>query len=200
MDLELLFPPTLIRRALEDLRAIADACRKLPELEREVLTRIDDVREEAFGRVDALQAEIVRVRQGVEALRAELGPIQELPDVRRAVEPLPDQLTQVVDGLETLRGDVRPIQQLPAVREAVEPIQATLDELRGDIAPHLARIREGIEPLDDDMRSVRGSIDEIEPLIRQIVTRLGALDKRIESMRTAISPIGELADKIPGVG
>jgi hypothetical protein len=43
-------------------------------------------------------------------------------------------------------------------------------------------------------------VDTLEPLMRQVNTRLGALDKRIETMRQDLSPLGELADKIPGIG
>jgi hypothetical protein len=119
----LLFPPTLIKRALEDLSAIADAARRLPALEEVVI-----------GRVDRLHGELV-------ALRADMAPINEL-----------------------------------------------------------RKVREGIEPLDEDMRAVRESVDTLEPLIAQVNTRLGALDKRIESMHQDLSPLGELADKVPGIG
>ena len=123
----LLFPPTLIKRALDDLGAIADAARRLPALEEQVITRIDRVETAGLSRVDTL----------IEELRA-------------------------------LRAEMAPIQQLTAVRE-------------------------GIEPLDDDMRAVRDSVDDLEPLMRELVERL-------EAMRQDLAPLGDLADKIPGVG
>jgi hypothetical protein len=119
----LLFPPTLIKRALDDLSAIADAARRLPTLEEVVL-----------GRVDRLQRELV-------ALRADMAPINEL-----------------------------------------------------------RKVREGIEPLDEDMRAVRLSVDNLEPLMVEVNSRLGGLDERIEAMRQDLSPLGELADKVPGIG
>ena len=123
----LLFPPTLIKRALDDLGAIADAARRLPTLEEQVITRIDTVEAAGLSRIDTL----------IEELRA-------------------------------LRAEMAPIQQLSAVRE-------------------------GIEPLDDDMRAVRDSVDDLEPLMRELVERL-------EAMRQDLAPLGDLADKIPGVG
>ena len=123
----LLFPPTLIKRALDDLGAIADAARRLPALEEQVITRIDTVEAAGLSRIDTL----------IEELRA-------------------------------LRAEMAPIQQLSAVRE-------------------------GIEPLDDDMRAVRDSVDDLEPLMRELVERLDA-------MRQDLAPLGDLADKIPGVG
>ena len=119
----LLFPPTLIKRALDDVSAIADAARRLPALEEVVI-----------GRVDRLQRELV-------ALRADMAPIKEL-----------------------------------------------------------RKVREGIEPLDEDMRAVRVSVDDLEPLMVEVNTRLGGLDERIEAMRQDLSPLGELADKVPGIG
>jgi len=122
----LLFPPTLIKRALEDLGAIADAARRLPELEEQVLERMDRIEGEALGRVDVLIAQL-------EGLRAEMAPIGQLEQVR-----------------------------------------------------------DGIAPLDEDMRAVRDSVDGLEPLLRDVVGQLGEL-------RTNLAPLGELADKIPGI-
>jgi hypothetical protein len=119
----LLFPPTLIKRALDDLSAIAYVARRLPQLEAQVL-----------GRADTLNVQLVGVRQEVERLRAEMLPIQELP-----------------------------------------------------------KVREGIDPLDDDMRSVRDSVDNLEPLLARI-------DERLQGLRGDLAPLGDLADKIPGVG
>jgi chromosome segregation ATPase len=123
----LLFPPTLIKRALDDLGAIADAARRLPTLEEEVIQRIDRVEHEGLGRIDALIEEL-------RALRVEMAPIQQLTPLRK-----------------------------------------------------------GIEPLDDDMRAVRESVDNLEPLMRE-------LSDRLEAMRQDVAPLGDLADKIPGVG
>ena len=130
----LLFPPTLIKRALDDLGAIADAARRLPSLEQQVIDRIDRVQGEMLTRADTLVAE-----------------------------------------LAALRGEMKPIEELPSIRS-------------------------GIEPLDDDMRAVRESVDELEPLMRELSTRIGGLDKRLEALREDLAPLGELADKIPGVG
>ena len=123
----LLFPPTLIKRALDDLGAIADAARRLPTLEELVIQRIDRVENEGLARIDTL----------IEELRA-------------------------------LRVEMAPIEQLTAVRK-------------------------GIEPLDDDMRAVRESVDDLEPLIREVSGQL-------QAMRQDVAPLGDLADKIPGVG
>jgi hypothetical protein len=130
MNLSSLFPPTILARVLDDLGAIADAARRLPELEAAVLQR-----------VDSMQTELTMVRNEISAVR---------------------------QGLVALRGDVQPIKEI-------------------------SEVRKGIEPLDEDMRAVRHSVDELEPLMRDVIARLDAL-------REDLGPLGELADKIPGIG
>jgi hypothetical protein len=123
----LLFPPTLIKRALDDLSAIGDAARRLPALEEQVLDRIDRIERLALARADSLTEEL-------RAVRAEIAPIREI-----------------------------------------------------------TKVREGIDPLDEDMRAVRDSVDDLEPLIRDV-------NAQLEQLRSELGPLGELADKIPGIG
>ena len=130
MNLSSLFPPTILSRLLEDLGAVADAARRLPELERSVLQRVDTMASELV----AVREEITAVRKGMEGLREDVAPIKEIREVRK-----------------------------------------------------------GIEPLDEDMHAVRHSVDELEPLMRDVIGRLDAL-------REDLGPLGELADKIPGIG
>ena len=185
----LLFPPTIIKRAIDDLGAVADAARRLPMLEQQVVERIDRISAEGFARVDALAGE--------------------LGAVRRAVEPLDERLVTVQEQLDDLREEMRPIQDMRAVREAVEPLdgrlgtmQAQLEALRRTAEPieQITKVREGIESLDEDMRGLRDSVSDLEPLLREVNARLGTLDERIEMMRADLAPLGDLADKIPGVG
>ena len=123
----LLFPPTLIKRALDDLSAIADAARRLPGLEQQVLDRIDTISGKAL-------VDLAEIRKGIAAMRT----------------------------------DVKPFAQLKQVRE-------------------------GIEPLDEDMRAVRLSVDDLEPLLVQV-------NERLERLHEDLAPLGELAEKIPGIG
>ena len=89
-----------------------------------------------------------------------------------------------------------------AMLTRADTIVTELGALRGEMNPigELPSIRKGIEPLDDDMRAVRDSVDELEPLMREVNARLDGLDKRLEGLREDLAPLGELADKIPGVG
>ena len=164
MNLSSLFPPTIVARVLDDLGAVADAARRLPELENEVLKRVDSMQTE----LQMVRTEITAVRLGVE----QLGP-----------------------KLDGLREEVEPIQEISAVRVGVEHLATKLDGLRTEVAPikEISEVRKGIEPLDEDMHAVRHSVDDLEPLIRGVIERLDAL-------RAELGPLGELADKIPGIG
>jgi chromosome segregation ATPase len=121
--------------------------------------------------------------------------------MRAAVEPISDQL-------DTLRAEVRPIQELTAVREqldavrtAIEPLGDKLDTLRADIQPiqQLAEVRAGIEPLDDDLRQVRESIESIEPLVKAIGLQIDGIDSKLAGMSGDLAPVGDLAEKMPGI-
>lgn len=144
MNLTALFPPTLIRRVVDDLGAIADAARRLTELERELLQRADRIHEGLAGILIA---------------------VQELPAMRHATQRLPEQMDELRAGMETVNAQLQGLDQL----------------------------RSGIEPLDEDMRAVRHSVDDLEPLLREVNSRLGEL-------RNDLAPLGQLAEKIPGVG
>ena len=186
----LLFPPALIKRALDDLNAIGEAARRVDGIERALLSRLDGL---------ATQ---------VERLREEMEPLKQLSTVRSHLEAMRTAVEPVAPRLDLLRDEVRPIQEmsavrshLEAVRAAVEPLGEKLDQLRDEIEPigQLADVRAGIEPLDDDMRQVRESIDEIEPLVKGIGSLMGGLDEKLARMSGDLAPVGELAEKMPGV-
>jgi uncharacterized coiled-coil DUF342 family protein len=124
---------------------------------------------------DAVLGGLSRIEVRLDLLREDVQPIKTIEDVNAAVQPLRSQLDQLHESLEALREEVRPIKDIEEVRK-------------------------GIEPLDEDMRAVRESVDDLEPLIRQVNERLGGLDQRIETLREDLSPLGELAEKVPGIG
>ena len=186
----LLFPPALIKRALDDLNAIADAARRVDGIERALLRRLEELA--------AL----------VERLREDMGPLKQLSGVRSQLQAVHTAVEPVVPRLDLLRDEMRPIQEmsavrshLEAVRAAVEPLDEKLDQLREEVKPiqQLAEVRAGIEPLDEDMRQVRESIDEIEPLVKGIGSLIGGIDDKLARMSGDLAPVGDLAEKMPGV-
>ena len=117
MRLDALFPPTLIRRALDDLSAIADAARRLPAFENQVV-----------GRMDAIQAQLDDVRD-------ELAPMRQIPAVRESVESLPGQLDHLTER-------IGPIEELHAVRKGIEPLDEDRS-LAGELETLAAALRGG---------------------------------------------------------
>ena len=153
----LLFPPTLIKRALDDLSSIADAARRLPTLEQQVLDRIDAISAQAL-------ADLAAVRRGVEGLQREMAPIQEMAAVRAAVEPLEGRLLTMEAQLEALRGDVKPIGQLEQVRAGIEPLDEDMRAVResvDELEPLLGQVNERLEALRQDLAPLGDLADKI---------------------------------------
>jgi chromosome segregation ATPase len=117
---------------------------------------------------------------------------------------LPTSLVRrALDDLSEIADAARRLTSLEAgVLGGLSRMETQLAGLRADLAPmsELSRVREGIEPLDEDMHAVRESVDDLEPLLREVNQRLERLDGRIEALREDLSPLGDLADKLPGVG
>ena len=109
--------------------------------------------------------------------------------MRRAAEALPPEL----DDLE---------QGLGAGAPAVEPLSGKLDALAELLSPiqHLDAIRRGIEPLAASMAVVRESVDDLEPMLGDVHKTMSGIDTQIDEMQESVQPIGELADRIPGIG
>jgi hypothetical protein len=119
--------------------------------------------------------------------------------IRRAV----DDLSSIADAARRLASlEAGVLDGLMRLEDEVRGLRGELEGLREDVRPiaEIRRVREGIEPLDEDMHAVRGSVDGLEPLLREVNDRLGGLDGRIETLRSDLAPLGELADKVPGVG
>ena len=116
-----------------------------------------------------------------------------MADAARRLSELEHEVLKRVDSMQTELQMVRT--EISAVRVGVEHLGPKLDLLRGDVAPikEIREVRKGIEPLDEDMHAVRHSVDDLEPLIRGVIERL-------DSLRAELGPLGELADKIPGIG
>ncbi len=117
----LLVPPALVKRALDDLHDIATLARRYEAIEEDILKR-----------VERLEEELVRTREGVEALRAELAPMSNLEPIRRGIEPLERSMISVRDSVDEL-----------------EPMIADLDRKIREIDPKLDQMQDSIEPIGD---------------------------------------------------
>jgi phage shock protein A len=117
----LMLPPALVKRALDDLHDIATLARRYEQIEAAILER-----------VERLEGELVRTREGVEALSAELAPMSNLEPIRRGIEPLEQSMIAVRDSVDEL-----------------EPMIADLDRKIREIDPRLDQMQESIEPIGD---------------------------------------------------
>src|SRR3954468_13378670 len=152
MNLSSLFPPNIVARILDDLGAIAEAARRLPELESEVLRRVDAMQRELV----ATRAAVEPLSQQMQALEDRLGPIEELPAVRAGVEGLQDQMAPIQElpavraGVEGLQDQMGPIQELPAVRAGVEGLRDQMGPIE-----ELPAVRAGVEGLQGQMGPIQ---------------------------------------------
>jgi chromosome segregation ATPase len=138
----LLNPLVLPAELLEQLRALSEAVRCLPAIERMVDERLDRMQ----SRLEALPADIVRSLRGhFERQQAAVEPMQEeLVSNRQAPEALPPRVERLLERTEAMRCE------LSANREAAERLPVRLDDLRGELAAvreEISRIRGMIEPL-----------------------------------------------------
>lgn len=149
----LLFPPALIKRALDDLGAIANAARQLDGLQMTLV-----------GRLDGLRSQLEGIRRDVEPL-AELTAVREQLDaVRTAIEP--------VDGkLEELRREVEPVRDLRPVRAGIEPLD---DDLR--------QVRESIENIEPLVKAIGSRIDGIDGKLADMSGDLAPVGELAEKM------------------
>jgi predicted nucleic acid-binding Zn-ribbon protein len=117
----LLVPPALVKRALDDLHDIAELARRFTAIE-----------EDLDARVERIERDIARMREGVEGLRVALAPISHLEPIRRGIEPLEQSMIAVRDSVDEL-----------------EPMISDLDRKMRELDPKLAAIQDSIEPIGD---------------------------------------------------
>lgn len=147
----LLFPPRLVLRAFDDLHALAEAARRLPDVERGLSERIEDLDERMDELLDAAApiAEAARGASGVEKALRRIDVDQvsaDLSSVARATGRLPD-LERSLDSVrhveESLAAVLGIAQRLEERLPAIEQVLDSIDQL-GEAAATLAA---GAEPL-----------------------------------------------------
>jgi chromosome segregation ATPase len=135
-------PLVLPAELLEQLRALSEAVRCLPAIERMVDKRLERMQ----SRLESLPADIEsslrghfeRQQAGVELMQ------EELVSNRQAAEALPPRVDRLLESIDAMRGE------LSANREAAEGLPVRLDELRAELAAvreEISQIRGTIEPL-----------------------------------------------------
>jgi septal ring factor EnvC (AmiA/AmiB activator) len=127
----LLVPPTLVKRALDDLHDIAQVVRGLAGLNEQLAgTR---------NAVEPLAAQIAHMEQQLGELQDEMRPIQHLDAIRHGIEPLERSMVAVRDSVDEL-----------------EPMIADLDKKIRAIEPRLAQMQDSVEPIGDLAERIPG--------------------------------------------
>ena len=143
MRVPFLIDPRAIPRALDDLHAIAQAARRLPEVEERLTERIasaearlDDVLEAATT-VRLLDDRAAGVLEGLDRV---LGAVDRIGDVEREVAELVSLARELRGGLPTLDDAPESMRQLNlaagTLAAAAQPLQGTAERL-GRIADRL---------------------------------------------------------------
>jgi len=147
----LLFPPRLVFRAFDDLHAIAEAARRLPEVERGLAERIEDLDERMDELLDTARplADAAHGASGLEQALRRINADQvtaDLSSVARASGRLPDlersldSVRHVEESLAAVLGIAQRLEErLPAIEQVLDSI-----DLLGEAAATLAA---GAEPL-----------------------------------------------------
>jgi chromosome segregation ATPase len=145
------------------------------------------------------------IRRVLDDLSAIAGAARRMDGIEHALlsrlDLLGTQVERLGESMDPLNELSAVRSHLEAIRAAVEPLDAKLDRLCEEIGPigQLSDVREAIAPLDKDMRQVRESIDELEPLVEGIVSVMRSMDEKLARMSGDLAPVGEFAEKIPGV-
>ena len=172
-------PPKLLLQALEDLGAIADVARRAPELEGRLESIVADVSDDlgaVRGGLARLEARVEAMSGKLDDLKDEMSPIAQLPAMREAVEPLDGRMQAMSGMLDGLRQEMAPIQELPQVRRAIEPLG---DQLAGK------------------MDVLTQHVDDIEPMFNGVVDTINGLVPKIEQVREAVAPVGDVIGNLP---
>jgi chromosome segregation ATPase len=139
----LLVPPTLVKRALDDLRDIASEIRAVRAEVRAARAGIELLDELLVGTkvaVEPLSAQIAHMELQLEGLAAEMAPIRNLEPIRRGIEPLEQSMVSVRESVDEL-----------------EPMIADLDRKIREIDPKLDEMQESIEPIGDLAEKIPGN-------------------------------------------
>jgi len=114
----LLLPPRLLLRALEDLNAVADAARRLPQLQRDALQRLEEIEEL-----------IVPLIKAAEHLERELPTLSRLAASVDGLQARIDTLSGRVDQLDQTAGSLSA--QAASLDDAARQLGRVVDSIPG---------------------------------------------------------------------
>jgi DNA repair ATPase RecN len=137
--------------------------------------RYERQEEEILERVAALEVRLERVVAAVEAIPVEIA---------------------------ALMVEIAPVREIAPLRAAVTAMGEELVRPAGALAAleHLGPMRRALEPLERSMVAVRESVDDLEPMLADLDRKMQTVEPKLDELKDAVEPIGELAERIPGAG
>lgn len=176
---QLLLPPRLLARALEDLHQIAQAAGVVGAVAREAEGQFDPLREwmeATAGVIESLRDQVSGVRAAVEpmsgdmdALRVEFGRADdEIGRLREALVPEVAAFRASTDGLHD---------ELRQLRELMVVLEADVKELGQGLTAEMSAVRDAVRALVRDA-------DEISEVV--------------EPLQEATERVGNVASRLPG--
>jgi hypothetical protein len=140
----LTLPPKLVVRALDDLNALAEVARRLPELER----RMD-------GIVERFDGHLV-------GLREEMSPIAELPELRGDIHRLDSGMGGRLDGLAE---EMKPIGEMPNLRTDIQELGQGLGGKLEDVKAAVDDLEPLLEKVGEEIRGLRSEIGPVGDVV-----------------------------------
>lgn len=124
----------------------------------------------SLDRISALPADVL----------AGLRLLPEIAENTRAMKEHTAVLAEVVAALDRVAGDTA----------SLPPLRADLAEI-GELPPTLGRLEGGIQGLDK-------GIEQLSELMERILTAVASLEQSVETLSSAVGPMGRLARRVPG--
>jgi hypothetical protein len=116
--------------------------------------------------------------------------LREVTTHTRAIPPMGEevkQITRTLAILETVSGELSILETMDGRMAAIEKAMPVLV----DVQRHLAQLPETMGRLDDALVRLSG-------LMGPSLASLGALNESIDTLQSAVEPMGRLANRVPG--
>jgi len=163
---------------MNPLQRVARVLAAPPELALRAVSDLDDLAafaRRAFEDLHDIATLVRRVTAVEDELLTRVEQLEdEIAGLHSSVAPLSEQLERLLHA-------IAPVSDLPAVRASVAPLGEQLDELQRTVG------------------ELPGHVDNLEPMIEAVSASITDLHPKLGEVRDAVMPLGDLAEKMPGV-
>jgi predicted nucleic acid-binding Zn-ribbon protein len=176
---QLLFPPRLVTRALDDLHRIAEAAVSFAALARDARPAFERLPDWMDGTSSSLSA----LRDQAEG-------------VRTTIEPMGRDLTILRDEFGRANDEIARLRE--AFGPNLESLSLSADAMRSE----LRQVRELLATLETDINDMGERVTSEMKALRQAVSALARdadeISDVVEPLQSATDRVGRIADRLPG--